>query len=555
MVESTGSDNLGGLNQSADNDFGNYGFWFEWIELSGAPSNLTDAGFNTADGSISAGTNVYNAGGTDDLDGLATDASASTLGDDVSGDRSLFAIRATTTLTVTDAGTYTFDVRSDDGAILYVDGVQVVNDDSLHAPRTRSGDIALGAGEHEIVIIYFERTGQNVLEVDISSDAAGDYPTSVRLQDANVQANAGDDTVNALGGNDSVLGGTGDDSLDGGDGSDTLDGGADNDTLTGGAGDDVFVVSSGTDTITDFGAGNSGSTTDGDPTNNDFIDLSGFYNPTTLDAVNNADADPGNDFGNPLEMLRADAADGTIDGVINGVDYSAQIGDIDLTIENGGAPVPGTALTVETTNVVCFTRGTRIMTAAGPVPVERLAVGDLIQTQDDGCQPIRWTGSQAVCADTLAACPWLRPVRIKAGTLGDGLPRQDLRVSPQHRLLVRSKIAQRMFGTRQVLVSAKKLLLLPGIDIDDRVAQVEYFHFMFDRHQVIFANGAPAESLLPGPQALATLSAEASREILTLFPEIADLRFQPRPAALIPDGKRQKKLVDRHIKNDQVLIG
>ena len=546
MVETTGSDNLGGLNQSADNDFGDFGFWFEWIELTSNPSELADAGFNTADGSLDAGTNVYNAGGTDDFDGLATDASASVLGDDVTGDLSLFAIRATTTLTVSNAGTYTFDIRSDDGVILYVDGFQVVNDDSLHAPRTRSGDIALGAGEHEIVIIYFERTGQNVLEADIRSDPGGDYPTQVRLQDANVQANAADDVVNALGGNDSIDGGTGNDTLDGGDG---------NDTLTGGAGDDVFVVSSGADTITDFNTGNSGSIDDGDQTNNDFVDLSGFYNATTLSDVNNADADPGNDFVNPLEMLHADAADGTVDGIIGGVDYSAQIGDIDLTIENGGAPVSGADLTTDTTNVVCFARGTWITTHKGAVRVEDLAVGDLVLTQNDGHQPIRWIGSQTIDADSLRAHPNLRPIRIKSGALGNDLPEGDLCVSPQHRILAQSAIAERMFGTRDVLVAANKLLSLDGIDIDDAAASVAYFHVMFDQHQVVFANGAPAESLFPGPEALKTLPAEALAELHSTLPQTPWISSIPASAAPMPAGNMQKKLVARHLKNDRALLG
>ena len=94
--------------------------------------------------------------------------------------------------------------------------------------------INLDPGEHEIVIIYFEAGGANVLEVGIESDAGGDYPTEVRLQDADVQANTGDDIVNRGEGDDTILGGAGDDTLDGGADNDALDGGTGDDSLTGG---------------------------------------------------------------------------------------------------------------------------------------------------------------------------------------------------------------------------------------------------------------------------------------------------------------------------------
>ena len=555
MVNSTGSDDIGGLNQSGDNDFGDVGFWFEWIEFTNSPSNLTQAGFDTTDGSISSGTTIYNAGGTNDLDGLATNASASILGDDITGDRARFGIRATTTLNVTNDGTYTFDVRSDDGVILYVDGIQVVNDDSVHGPRTRSGDIDLTAGQHEIVIIYFERTGQNVLEVDIQSDAGGDYPTQIALQDADVSANAGDDTVNANGGDDAIEGGDGSDVIDGGAGNDTIDGGSGDDTLTGGDGDDVFIVSPGADTITDFNTGNSGAIDDGDQTNNDFVDLSGFYNAATLDAVNNADADPSNDFASALGMLRADAADGTIDGVIDGVDYSTQIGDIDLTLLNGGAAVTGTDLTFDNTNVVCFARGTMIETETGPRAIECLNVGDMVWTTGNGYQPIRWIGSRLCDSIDLIAHHNLRPIRISPKALGSDVPSRELLVSPQHRVLIRSVIANRMFGADKVLVAAKKLIGIDGITRADDIDRVEYFHMMFERHEVVISNGAPTESLFAGQEALKALTEEARAELFDIFPDLLSESFLPTPAAFIPLGRQQKRLVARHIKNQKPLIG
>ncbi len=622
MVNITGSNAIGGTNQTADNNFGDFKFWFQWIEIPNNISNLDAAGFNTTNGTLKPTTQVYNAGGTNNLNGLVTDASAAVLGN--SGE--LFGVRVATTLTVTNASLYTFRVNSDDGIRLYDNGVQVVVDDNLHAPRLSTGSINLGAGQHEIVIIYFENTGLNVLEVDIQSNAGGDYPARVRLQDANVQANAGSDTVSAGEGNDTIIGGAGNDTLVGGDGNDTLDGGtgndtldggtgndtltggsgndtltggtgddtldggansdtliggdgndillggtgndtldggtgndslaggAGNDTLTGGTGNDVFVYGSGNDRIRDFSVGNTGPIDDGNQTNNDFVDLTPFFNETTVAAVNAADANPNNDFKNAIEMLRADAADGVIDGTIGGVIYAAQIGPINLRIENGGAAVAGSALTFDTTGVVCFVAGTLIATPQGLRPIETLAVGDLVTTLNDGAKPIRWIGRRSYDAESLAMNPQLRPIRMRAGSLGISMPSRDLLVSRQHRMLVQSSIAQRMFGAAQVLVAAHKLLALPGMTIETDTSEVTYLHMLFDDHQLVIANGAPSESLFSGPQALRMLDPDARDEILGIFPELSDLDYRALPAAIIPSGARQSQLIARHAKNAKPLV-
>lgn len=345
----------------------------------------------------------------------------------------------------------------------------------------------------------------------------------------------------------------GNDILDGGDGDDTLDGGDGNDTLTGGTGDDIFTETAGdgTDVITDFGTGNSESIDDGDQTNNDHVDLSAFYNSTTLAAVNSA----GGSFNTELGMLQADQADGVLDGVIGGVDYSAQIGDIDLTIENGGSAVSSSALTYDTTNVACFTAGTLIKTIRGEVPVEGLGVGDLVLTQDKGYQPIRWIGCSELTDNILTENYKLRPIRIKAGALGLDLPHQDLLVSPQHRMLVRSEVASRMFDTREVLIPANKLVPLDGIDVDQSAGSVVYYHMLFEAHEIVFANGAPSESLFTGREALKSLPQEALDEIFALFPQLSGPEVSVISARMIPEkGQQMKQLIHRHQKNGHMLL-
>ncbi len=306
------------------------------------------------------------------------------------------------------------------------------------------------------------------------------------------------------------------DTIFGFEGDDTINAGAADDLISGGVGNDTFieVAGDGADTITDFGADDTGPIDDGDQTNNDFVDLSAFYNETTLDAVNNSDGDPTNDFGNALGMLRADAEDGRIDGVIDGVDYSDQIGDVDLTLQDGsGGSVTGQDLTFDNTNVACFVRGTQIATRNGSVAIEDLKAGDEVITMDHGFQTIRWIGST-----TVPATGDLAPVVIRKGAMGN---ERDLRVSPQHRMLVRGWHVELMFDQKEALVPAKALIN------DETVfplegGTVDYFHVMFDRHELVYAEGIPSESFHPGHVGLGSFAEDTREEILTLFPELRE---------------------------------
>ena len=203
---------------------------------------------------------------------------------------------------------------------------------------------------------------------------------------------------------------------------------------------------------------------------------------------------------------------------------------------------------------LCFTRGTLLDTPRGLCAIEDLRAGDLVLTRDNGAQPIRWIGSRVLSAGALRHSPDMRPVRIRAGALGQGTPAADLVVSPQHRILVRSRVAQRMFGTDEVLVAAKQLLQLDGVDICDETGGVEYFHMLFDRHEVVFANGAEAESLFTGPQAIRSVGAAALAEIHAIFPELQDGAHAPQGARMLLSGRKGRKLVARHAQHHKPLV-
>lgn len=163
--------------------------------------------------------------------------------------------------------------------------------------------------------------------------------------------------------------------------------------------------------------------------------------------------------------------------------------------------------------VTCFTAGTQILTPKGEVLIERLKLGDLVETLDHGPQAIRWIGNTIV-----AAFGKFAPVAIAPNALGNT---QELRVSQQHRMLLTGWKAEVLFGESEILSPAVHLI---NDDTIRRIegGQVEYFHLMFDTHEIIFAEGCPSESFHPGKQGMGVLAEEVREEIFELFPELRD---------------------------------
>ncbi|PTX54193.1 Ca2+-binding RTX toxin-like protein [Litoreibacter ponti] len=347
-------------------------------------------------------------------------------------------------------------------------------------------------------------TVQSGWGADTIAGGAGDDSIDADYGDDFVDGGDGQDTLIGSTGNDTLQGGAGADSLDGGVEADTLSGGTGDDALTGGDGDDVFTyaVGDGADTITDFNFGNTGALRDGDTTNNDFIDLSGFYDN--------------------MRELRADFDD---DGVLNqsnttdengnAVDYSdnAEFASGDGVTFQGASRE---SFSSDNTGVACFAAGTLIATPQGEVSVERLRPGDLVETLDHGPQPLVWVASRRLGRAELTAHPKLKPVLLGAGAFGQA---RELVVSPQHAVLLRH-------GGREELVRAVHLARGSGHKVRRMrgCREVTYVHLLFDAHQVIFANGRATESLYPGPEALKALSEEAALDLIARFPELGPVR-------------------------------
>jgi uncharacterized repeat protein (TIGR03803 family) len=141
--------------------------------------------------------------------------------------------------------------------------------------------------------------------------------------------------------------------------------------------------------------------------------------------------------------------------------------------------------------VMCFGEGTRIATPDGARAVETLRPGDRVSTADGAACPVRWLGVQTIAARFAdPAKAW--PVLVEAGALGAGLPLRDLVLSPGHALLLDG-----------LLIQAGALAGCAGISRIAPPAEIfRYYHVELDRHALLLAEGALAESYLPVPEDL-----------------------------------------------------
>lgn len=189
----------------------------------------------------------------------------------------------------------------------------------------------------------------------------------------------------------------------------------------------------------------------------------------------------------------------------------------------GGFPPAGVPLTVTSTNEgpsfeatnyatpICFASGTRIETPNGSRLIEDIKVGDLVVTQNNGPQPVRWRAAR-----DLPAVGRLAPIVFLPGAMGND---HVLRVSPQHRICMSDWRAELWFGEDAVLVPAKELVDGEKI-FPQQGGIVTYHHLLFDRHEIIFAEGIAAESFHPGAVGLSSLESAARDELFAIFPEL-----------------------------------
>lgn len=494
LEDDWGTDTIDGSGTGNDTDT---------LDFSGLTTTGVTVDFDAPeDGTASDGTNSLT---FDDIEAVQgsdfadiIDASGDTSGLDLSGG----------------AGADTITGGSGDDVIDGGDDADIINGGA------GSDDISGGAGDDTITLTDFDGadnidggSGTDTLVLDPADDrgftfdmtdldANGDWELSDGQPGAQTVSTV--ENVTTGDGDDTITGDASDNTFSTGGGDDVISGGLGDDTIYAGAGDDTIYAGSG-DTI--YGG-------DGDDTI--IIDPSQLegnpdpLNPDTITIIGNESGEDGG--GDVLDM--------------NGLMVPGSV------VRDAGDPESGYATLTDGTiirfenieTLICFGRGTRIETPYGPRKIETLKAGDLVLTRDHGPQPLRWIGSRGVQATGDFA-----PIEIKAGALGNT---SDLIVSPQHRMLLEGWRAEMLFGADEVFAAAKHLI--NDSTIKRRAGGfVEYFHMMFDAHEVVFAEGAASESFHPSDLSLTGVADEARDELFKLFPELRTMPSGHGPTARI----------------------
>ena len=387
---------------------------------------------------------------------------------------------------------------------------------------------------------------------DIGSGKAGEDSIYGGAGDDTLIGGKDDDVLAGGEGNDLIKGGSGNDTLCGDDGKDTLYGGKGDDALYGGKGNDVLIGGSGSDSFY-VGRGGGNDVVMGDKGHGS-SHSSASAHASSSGSHHGSSSSKDNDtlyVEGPAEIR---LHDGTVisantGDTINLKDYATDDGTVTLDdntkvqfdqIET--IKVVDGAAVKDPEVCICFTPGTLIATPMGARPVESLREGDRVITRDNGIREICWAGQKALTSQMMALQPQLRPILIKAGSLGENLPERDMMVSPNHRMLVANERTSLYFEEHEVLVAAKHMLRVPGIERAE-VAQTSYVHIMFEQHEVVLADGTWTESFQPGDYSLDGLGNAQRNEIFELFPELRETKGRESYIAARPTLKKNEAAV------------
>jgi len=182
-------------------------------------------------------------------------------------------------------------------------------------------------------------------------------------------------------------------------------------------------------------------------------------------------------------------------GILAGVTATAFL----AKVPHANAGDCGNAVNPGNAQGCCFLEGVEILTSSGPKKVEQLAVGDLLVTEFGGLRPIQWIGYYSYKkAD--ASKPWARdalPVRVAQSAIAPGVPSADLYLSPAHALYIDG-----------VLVPADSLINGTTVTVHEAqdCCELKYYHVKLETHDVIYAEGAPCETLQEVTEAFANFA-------------------------------------------------
>jgi len=211
---------------------------------------------------------------------------------------------------------------------------------------------------------------------------------------------------------------------------------------------------------------------------------------------------------------------------VNGTDYPVveffgnQIVLFDNVTDFNARPLDLTGQIVTTSFTACFAAGTGIETPTGLVSVEDLTTGDLVLNAEGDAVAVKWIGRQTI-STRFGPADRLMPVRMKAGSLGDGLPHTDLTVTADHGMLVDGVICHA--GT---LVNGTTIARVPLAEMGETYT---VYHIETDAHEIILANGAPAETFIDN---VSRKVFDNYAEFETLYGDVPEMRELSYPRAM-----------------------
>lgn len=185
-----------------------------------------------------------------------------------------------------------------------------------------------------------------------------------------------------------------------------------------------------------------------------------------------------------------------------------------------GASGTSDPYSAETAAYLCFAAGSLIATPEGEREVEHLQIGDRVTTQEGRAVSVKWIGRQTV-STRFGPAERLMPVRFEAGSLGEGLPHADLTVTADHGMLVDGVICH-----AGALVNGETVTRVPLAEMGEHYT---VYHIETENHEIIFANGAPAETFIDnaGRRAFDNFA-----EFEALYGDVPEMEDLPYPRAM-----------------------
>ncbi len=155
-------------------------------------------------------------------------------------------------------------------------------------------------------------------------------------------------------------------------------------------------------------------------------------------------------------------------------------------VPDGGMTIIDDTLPTPSATNICFLSGTKIQTPTGYKNIETLKVGDIVNTASGKEMPVKWVGIQSVEINSNRNLLKSNPVLIEASALGEGIPSNDLSVSPNHAIYVDG-----------LLINAGALVNGVNIYQEEPTEDFKYYHVELDSHELVIAQNTWAESYLP----------------------------------------------------------